>query len=166
MDPRLPLLALGLGFACYTDLTDGKIPNRLTGPLLLSGLIAQALLGDPLAGWIGALAAFAVHFGLFAVGVVKGGDAKLMIGVGALVGWREMLEATLWELILLVPVGLAVLALKGRLANLIHAAHYAAARAQGRASGEAPPTTPMIFAPVIALAVLLAHLTDWMPSPW
>ena len=73
----------------FFDLRSRRMPNLITGPLLLSGLIAATWVG----GWSGLLDSFAaclllaapyVLLFLFAGG--GAGDAKLMGGLGAWLG--------------------------------------------------------------------------------
>src|SRR5690349_13595930 len=141
VDPRDVVLFVGLCIAAATDLHSGRIPNLLTFPMMALGIAMSAVQGEPAVGLLGCAAAFAVHFPLFALGIGKAGDAKLMMGLGALVGWHEMLEATVWLAVLYLPLGIAVLAVRGKLGNLIASAKYAAAKATGKAAGEPPEPT-------------------------
>ena len=104
--------------------------------------------------------AFALHFAIYALGVERAGDAKLMMGVGALQGWSLMLESTFWTLLLLFPVGLAVLALRGRLRNFWHTIQYSYRKALGYPVEPPKEQTMMAFGPVIAVAVVVARFTD------
>jgi prepilin peptidase CpaA len=152
--------ALGLAVACYTDIRWWKIPNELNLVLVGMGALVNLLDGRLMVAIIGLAAAFAIHFPLWVLGVQKGGDAKLMIGLGAIVGWQLMVETTLWKLILLVPIGLVVLAATGNLSRLTAAAKHVAAKAQGqKVEGEPPQLTYMPFAPVITAGFLVAHFT-------
>lgn len=162
MSPTEVILFTGLAIACVSDLRTQKIPNVLNLSLILLGLLVNATgsgLGLKFA-LAGLGAAFVVHYGLWAAGVEKAGDSKLMMGVGALVGWAEMMESTLWMLILLIPVGLVVLAMRGRLGNLKLAAQWTAFKSQGIDMGERPEPTYMAYAPVIGMGVVAAHYTS------
>lgn len=152
-----------LAFSVVSDLREQKIPNVLTGPLVTMGLVLNIGYGRPLDGVYGLLAACVVHFPLWAVGIQKGGDAKLMMGIGALFGWRLLLEATMWEAIVYVPTGLIALAVLGKLGNLVAAFRYSYKKAQGVDAGEPPAPTYLPTAPVIALAWALAYFTDVIP---
>lgn len=157
------LCAAGLLVASITDLREQKIFNWLTFPMVIVGITLHATAGE---GWtfglIGAAAAFALHFFLWVVKVERAGDSKLAMGVGALMGWSFMLETTLWTLLLLIPTGLIVLTVRGRLRNLLQVAHHVAARAQGVKSEEPPPLTFMAFGPTMALGAVVARLTEWL----
>ncbi len=167
--PTLPvgMAAFGLAIACVTDLREGKIPNELTFSLMLIGLVVNTFLGDPLLGVLGFALATAIHFPLFALGVEKGGDAKLLMGLGALGGWRLLLETTGWYAIVYIPVGFAVLAVSGQLPNLKNKALWLYQRALAKQNGsefkgEEPPNTMLKTAPVIAAAWALAYATTWL----
>ena len=165
MEITLPevLCAIGLLIASVTDLREQKIYNWLTFPMIALGIAVNGTLGD---GWafalIGLGVAFALHFFLWVVNVERAGDAKLAMGVGALLGWSFMLENTLWTLVLLIPIGLIVLGVRGRLGNLAKVAHYIVAKAQGAEVSEPPPLTLMAFGPTMAVAAVLAWLTEWL----
>lgn len=164
--PADVVLFVGLGVGAVLDLRTGRIPNVLTFPMMAVGVAASSYghpLPDGLAlGVLGVAAAFALHFPLFALGVERGGDAKLMMGLGACVGWREMVETSMWLALLYLPIGLAVLAAQGKLGNLAATARWVAARAQGRDPGPAPEPTTFRTGPVIAVGGLIAWATSWL----
>ena len=164
--PHVLILWVGLLIGAATDLRAGKIPNVLTFPMMALGVVTHLVLGpDPWLGLMGLGAAFVVHFVGFALGIEKAGDAKLMMGLGACVGWHEMLEATLWMAVLYLPLGLAILAMRGKLGNLIAVAKYSADKALGRpVAEEKPEATWLITGPIIAAAGILANLTPWLDA--
>ncbi|MBX2804079.1 MAG: A24 family peptidase [Myxococcales bacterium] len=167
--PQVLVLWIGLLTAALTDIRDGKIPNWLTVPMMVSGIAIHAVVSDPAwTGLVGCVAAFVLHFLLFALGVQKGGDAKLMMGIGACVGVAEMIEATCWWAILYLPVGMLTLAVRGRLGNLLAALRYTVRRSLGQPAGERPEPTMMIAGPTLAVSGFLANLTDWLEGllPW
>lgn len=160
------LLGVGLLIACYTDLNRQKIPNALTFSLIILGIASHWVRGDFLLPLIGVAAAFALHFVLWMLQVERGGDAKLMMGVGAFYGWSGMLAASVWTLVLLFPVGLTVLAIKGRLGNFFETLRFAWRKALGYPVEPPAEKTMMPFAPVLACAVLAARLLPWPASLW
>ena len=94
---------LGLGFALLAlgaiDIMEMRLPDRLTLPLILAGLVVAALPGQAglLDRLIGAAAGYAALAGLAAVfRHVQGrdglglGDAKLAAAAGAWLGWRAL----------------------------------------------------------------------------
>ena len=108
--------------AAWCDVTSRRIPNQL----ILAGLAAAVALRAPL-GWEACLrglegfaVALGVAVGLYALGAVGGGDAKLLAVVGALVG-LEPLPGTLAYIVLLgAGMAIVVMARKGLLFLLLH----------------------------------------------
>ena len=161
MDPPSVVLAIGLIIAVITDIKHGKIYNALNFPLIVLGLLMhwhEGMVSDALYG-LGA--GFIIHYGLWALGVQKGGDAKLMIAVGALLGWEEMLQATLWQWLLYVPVGLFVLAIRGRLSNLLRMLQWMSTPKKLRDPKNRPEATSYRTGPLIAVAVTLAWFSTF-----
>jgi prepilin peptidase CpaA len=85
----LPLLAM-LAMAAFTDLRERRIPNWLNAAILAAGLTRAAVhpgngpgLGSAL---LGALLGFGLMLVPFAMGALRGGDVKLMTGLGAWLG--------------------------------------------------------------------------------
>ncbi|HEY7115147.1 MAG TPA: A24 family peptidase, partial [Tepidisphaeraceae bacterium] len=95
----LPLLVL-MGWAAVVDVRSRRIPNWLTGSMILAGLVQGA------AGWssvgvgpavLGMLAGFGLTFVLFALGGMGAGDVKLFAGIGAWVGPVVVLQVFVVE---------------------------------------------------------------------
>src|SRR5262245_3238065 len=86
--PLLPMLAL-LTWAAIEDLHSRKIRNWLTAALAGSGLLGS-LLGTqgvtPAQSLMGLGIGFGVPFVLFVLGAIRGGDVKLLAGIGAWIG--------------------------------------------------------------------------------
>lgn len=157
------VLLAGLSVAAVSDYRTGRIPNVLTFPMMAVGIAFWAVTGpDRTFGLVGCAAAFALHYVLFALNVEKAGDAKLMMGIGALAGWRTMLEATFWWAIVFVPVGLLVLAVTGKLPNLVASVRYVLARAKGPVTAPAPESTTLRVGPILLVAGVLAWSTEWL----
>lgn len=96
-------LAYGLAavlalLATNIDLKTHRVPNPLTLTCALLGL-GFALIFSGLPGLLGALAGFAVAFGLllpgYLLGFTGGGDLKLMAGLGCFLGPKLSLHAVL-----------------------------------------------------------------------
>lgn len=158
---------LGLLVAVVTDIREHRIPNLLTGPLMLVGLLGNAVLADGIGLWaafVGWGIAFVLHFLLTVMGLEGAGDGKLMMAVGAFVGWQTMIEATVWRYLLLLPYALAVVVIMRRWHHFLAAVMWSYRKLTGQEVGERPEATEMPFAPIIAIAVPLAMRSTWIES--
>lgn len=160
--PPEVVLLLGMAVAAVTDARTGRIPNALNLLLMALGLVWWVAQGDPVFSLVGLVSAFVLHYLLWRLGIEKAGDAKLFMGIGAALGWAGMLEATAWSAVVYLPVGLGLLAVQGRLPNLVAAVRYTVLKAQGVDPGEAPEPTMLRTAPIIAVGGALAIFTDWI----
>ena len=113
--------ALLIGVAI--DLEHRLLPDKITVPLLVFGLVASLLPGglSPLESLIGAGAGGGVMYGIAVVGdavykrdTMGGGDIKLAAAVGAFVGWKILLVALFIAFVLGAVGGLIYLALGGK----------------------------------------------------
>lgn len=147
--------------AAGLDLRTSRIPNALTFSLLALGLAVSVTIGAGLGvALTGVGVAFVLHFVLWQLGLEGAGDAKLMMAVGAFLGYAPMLEATLWRYLLLIPYAVVVITVKGRWGNFRAALQWTLLKAQGSEVGERPEATEVPFGPLIAVAVPLAVYTD------
>ena len=88
----------------YTDGRYLRIPNAVTYPTMLVGLVLGAveafpgtLFGSGLIDHFAALVlAFALSYPFYAAGGLKAGDAKLLMAIGAVGGTSFLLVSTLW----------------------------------------------------------------------
>ena len=119
----VPLVGV-LVAAAVIDLRRGLVPNYLTLPAVIAGLVGHTLVGglygasdSQALGLYGALAGLAVGFVpmfvAWRMGGVGGGDVKLMAAVGALTGWRFALSALFFGLLAAAIMALLVMARKG-----------------------------------------------------
>lgn len=164
------ILLLGLLVGGVHDAFTRRIPNWLTFSLMLVGLACTSVLGPALLppeavgegfgfGLTGLLAAFVMHFVLWQLGLEGAGDAKLMMAVGAFVGWETMIEATLWRYVLLVPYAVVTLTVMRRWTSFRDAVLWTVMRARGVDAGDRPEPILMPFGPLIAVATPLAMFT-------
>ncbi|HEU4828766.1 MAG TPA: A24 family peptidase [Gemmatimonadales bacterium] len=86
-----------MGMAAVSDLRSRRIPNRLTAGSLVLALVLRGItgLGPLLDGLAGAGLALAVGLLLFVLGGFGGGDAKLLVVVGAFLGFEPTVGALL-----------------------------------------------------------------------
>ena len=94
----MTVLILALLGAAITDVRSSKIPNLITFPLLLIGLVAHSYLNG-LEGLLFSLKGLTIGLGsliLFYVwGGMGAGDVKLMGAIGAIIGATDVLVAFL-----------------------------------------------------------------------
>lgn len=161
--------------AAVTDLRSGRIPNWLTLPLVLVGLIANAALRGQwgaIESAAGLLLCAGVPWAVFRVSggqAIGGGDVKLFGALGSLLGPMPGLEIELGALVLLLVFALVRLAFEGRvLRTLLGAlrlvlAPFLKERIRVPAAAE---LTSMRLGPAIATAaftsVLAAHAPGWL----
>jgi len=90
----LPLIVLlpFIGIATYTDQKKQMIPDKLTRPLIAMGVLSYLMAGVfahdvwlAILGSAGALCAFAIGYLLWQLKAWGGGDAKLLMGIGAMI---------------------------------------------------------------------------------
>jgi prepilin peptidase CpaA len=93
----LALVAL-LGAAVFMDLRERRIPNRVTAPGLLAGLVTVAAVegGFPFSALAGAGLGLFIALPFLALGALGGGDVKLLAAVGAFVGPGGLLSVALY----------------------------------------------------------------------
>jgi prepilin peptidase CpaA len=108
------VLAAGVTYCVYTDVRWGKIFNKITFPLMLSGLFLNTLFRG-FAGSLESLEGFAAAIGLallltlVAGPGLGGGDIKLIAAIGALCGpafvlWTCLFTALAGSVIFLIPL--------------------------------------------------------------
>lgn len=89
------IFPLCLVVAAFTDLFEMTVPNRIPAVLLASFIMLAPLSNLGLAefGWhiLAGVAVFAIVFGLFAINVMGGGDAKLLTAAAVWYGFTPSL---------------------------------------------------------------------------
>jgi prepilin peptidase CpaA len=168
----VPLVAC-LMWAVRTDCAERRIPNWLTLPLALAGVLNALAWGYPISP-LWSLAGLAVGFTLmflkFAIGAAGGGDVKLMAGIGAWVGPIAGLQVFLLYQVLGLFIVLFMAWRSGRLTRLFSnsmliTANVLSLKQVGRAhvieTGQSnrsldhymPDAVPMFAATLIVLAM-------------
>ena len=96
-------LTLLLVVAAWTDYRSRRIPNAITISGLAAALLLRAVVGPEaiIEGLVGALLAFVLTLPLLMLGVIGGGDVKLLIAIGAFMGPRHFL----WAAVLIAIIG-------------------------------------------------------------
>ena len=98
----IKLVSAILILAAWIDGKELKVPNWITFPMVLSGLVYSATIGDGIsAGLLGMCCGLLCLLPLYSVGGMGAGDVKLMAGIGAWVGW----EITFYSFCVSVIVG-------------------------------------------------------------
>ena len=120
-EPRLYLTGLAMAavvVAVITDLISRRIPNKLTAPVALVGLLLQLWAGGwngLLDGMLGFFAAFLIFLPFYLARWVAAGDTKLLMAVGACLGWRLGMLADLGTLLIGAIIAFVFLFLQGGL---------------------------------------------------
>jgi Flp pilus assembly protein protease CpaA len=158
----------------WTDVRYERIRNVHTFPAmglgLLFGLLSGGLsgLGSAALGLAVGLLSMGV---LFAAGVMKAGDVKLSMGIGALIGAWPVLRTVILSFILYLPVGLVYLVARGDLRNLWIAvkrmARFVYTFFHPALEAEKLPAEGMTLAPfgmVLGVAAWLVHFAGWFTA--
>jgi prepilin peptidase CpaA len=105
-------------FGGVYDLLTRRIPNWVTLPGILLGVAAQAwFLGIPglLGGVLGCGLGFLLFFPIYAFGYMGAGDAKLLMAVGAWLGWQGCLYVAVGSVLIGAAYALGEILYRGRL---------------------------------------------------
>ncbi len=96
---HVKLVAAVMIWAAWIDGKELRVPNWLTFPMVLTGLIYGTCVG----GWqglgaalLGMVVGLITMLPIYAVGGMGAGDVKLMAGLGAWLGWNVAFNAFIW----------------------------------------------------------------------
>ncbi len=104
------------------DLRSRRIPNLLTGPALVFGLLLHVSLGgfSQLGlSMLGGLIAGSIFFLFFMAGGMGAGDVKLMIAVGCLAGTVYLKEILILTVLAGAAMGITLALFRGRLRQTV-----------------------------------------------
>lgn len=94
--------ALFLGIALITDIRSMRIPNMISLPALVSGMLMQVMMSG-LDGLLFAVCGAGAGFGLllvmYVMGAVGAGDVKLFAGIGAWMGTMFTLQVIMYSIL-------------------------------------------------------------------
>ncbi len=109
------------------DLFTKKIPNWLTLPAIVLGLVAQVWLfslGGAVNGVLGVLIGFGLYFPIYALGYMGAGDVKLLMVIGAWTGWRFCFYVAIGAVVIGALYALVEIIYRGRLWAVIRNIYF------------------------------------------
>ena len=137
------VLLLGIALAAaVTDLGDRRIPNALTYPAIVAGLVLGFVPGEEVgiaARAAGAAIAFVPAFLLFLGRAIGGGDVKLLAAVGAIAGVPLVFDVLFYAVLAGGVLAIGLLIAHGRLFEMVRGTALWVASAIG---GVARPPVP------------------------
>jgi prepilin peptidase CpaA len=167
--------------AAVADVRRGIVPNALTYPAILAGLLLWTLAGLVTQGLdgggdgagrsvIGLAAAFVPYAIVFSAGGLGGGDVKLMTAGGAIAGsWQWVLSASLYSFLAAAVIALFLMIrhriVKRTLSRIFGAALVAAARSKPVIPDDSPRVPFALAAAVGGILAGVEHLGH-VPMLW
>ena len=147
-----------LAFASYSEIRERRIPNWLTLGAIALGLGAAAI-ENGVGGLVDSALGLSIAGGLFLpfclLGVVGGGDMKLMAGIGAITGYPMVLRVLCDTCIAGGLIAVAIMAWNGVLLTTLSNVFRLMVGMQRRTKGlRNPPMVP--YALAITLGTLFA----------
>ena len=167
-------LGAALLWAAASDLHSRRIPNVLTFAMVLCG-VAQSFMSagtvSPTQSLLGLAAGFLLTFPMFAIRAIRGGDVKLLTGIGAWVGPGAVLTIFAVEAIVGMVIVLTQAAAQGRLTvlfrnsaivgmNLAHLRDFGIDHVATTGNESRSVNKPLPYAvPVLIATALVAYAT-------
>src|SRR5687768_9928709 len=170
----MPVLAM-LVIAAATDLHARRIPNSLTFSMILSGIAVNAAAVGPASGLqslLGFAAGFALMLVLFALGALRGGDVKLMAGIGAWMGPEVVLKVFIVQAVIgaVIVLAQALAQRRGRILarntavlamNLAHVGDVGVEHVKQTAQASRSVDKPLPYAVPVLLAMMVLVARSW-----
>lgn len=165
MHPALLIALMGvLAIASVSDYTSRRIPNVLTAGAFVVALALRALVGADvlLDGLAGACLALLIALPVFARRGIGGGDAKLLIAVGAFVGPSVLVPVLLATALVGGVMSLGAAALRGTLLPVLFNTRdllgnvLTLGRRGARTSLDTPGAVSVPYGVAIALGTVIA----------
>jgi Flp pilus assembly protein protease CpaA len=156
------LIGAALLTVSIIDMRSRRIPNVIVFPLAAVALVHHFIAGSIGMSLVGFGVATAMHFPLWLLNVEKAGDAKLFMCLGLWWGPPGVVEASAWFAVVYLPIALVMILVKGKAGNLPKVFRYQWATMRGKDGGEKPEVTLLATAPIIAIAAVIARVTDWL----
>jgi prepilin peptidase CpaA len=150
------------GMAALSDLRTRTIPNWLTLSFLCVGLALRSFAGAEglLDGMAGSAIALGLALPLFLLGALGGGDGKLLMGVGALLGVERLWVALLATAIVGGVLALAEVVRKRAVVGTLFGVH--ALVMEGQATGQWKTIrTPGSLTIPYGIAIAAGALVGW-----
>ncbi|MBB6428262.1 prepilin peptidase [Algisphaera agarilytica] len=175
------LLMIVVAVAAVIDWRTQRVPNRLTYPAILAGLIIWPIAGAVLGGgelalelgrasWIGMLCGLIPFALLVMTAGLGGGDMKLMAAVGSLsASWEVVLSTTIYALVVAVVMAVVVMVRKGVVKETLSRVFSAALLASAKVKAELPEDGPKVaFAAAVAVGAAIAGAEQMLglATPW
>lgn len=161
------IVAIGiLAIIAHGDVRTRRIPNVLAATIAMLGLVRMMLAGDPVAAghtFEAAATVFAVAFLLFWLGVLGGGDAKLVAAMVLLIGYQELFGFLFLMSVCGGALALAILArdkLRLRLWHPSRAASMPSAREAEECIAAAPARSTVPYGVAIAAAGVITLILE------
>jgi prepilin peptidase CpaA len=158
------IVCVAMSLAAVIDLRTRRIPNALTGVILVTGIgIAAAELGPIGLGGalVGCLLGFAFMLPGHVFGATGAGDVKLFAAAGALLGPSTTVQAFIYTAIAGGVLALVVAVRRRRLTQTVSSTARLVAHGSAAVSEVESPEADnrFAYAPAIAIGVVLATLS-------